>query len=547
MISKEQAEAIVAKLAQRNQSTGNFDSHEFIDLFRAMYEHEYISMLVENDTPTSNNTAFQSTNSQIAKFLSENSAKLKIKKTNTSSSMNDHGNITSNAKWTFLSKTMSVILLFIFGLSTVFSQDFKSKDQFDVPLSKSLFFTMYIPDTAYIKKDMLLLQDFINEGYSRKNPLYKHLENLYKDYSRELYGFKINMVSKTDIHRAADLCISAMHEIINKTKGGLEFTSDEVKENMNLGYRYNYNSKYFFNRDSLVMPFYTMRITNSDYISYKFPLIDFIRKEPLSWNIYSKETVEIYEMDKENMVKGFEWIKLGEGDRYIKNECNCNFVKKTYPVETSYYVCAQHPEYAINRSKINNGYVWSLYNLQGELMRIHTFYDDMKDEIKQAQNISYWEDYKNNRYNIASEPLLTKQYVEMILSGKMDSVEAEYIGTMLGMALVGAVATELSSYNPGEATKIRNKASEGALKTSNDLIKNIDKEKMKRARKYVEQLEADHRTDFYKGRCIRIDDTSFYYSLVNEQGKASCIFKVKYIQDGPFKVKKNISLIEKRM
>lgn len=106
---------------------------------------------------------------------------------------------------------------------------------------------------------------------------------------------------------------------------------------------------------------------------------------------------------------------------------------------------------------------------------------------------------------------------------------------------------ELSSYNPGEATKIRNKASEGALKTSNDLIKNIDKEKMKRARKYVEQLEADHRTDFYKGRCIRIDDTSFYYSLVNEQGKASCIFKVKYIQDGPFRVKKNISLIEKRM
>lgn len=47
------------------------------------------------------------------------------------------------------------------------------------------------------------------------------------------------------------------------------------------------------------------------------------------------------------------------------------------------------------------------------------------------------------------------------------------------------------------------------------------------------------------GRCVRIDNKSFYFSLVNKDGKATCIFKIDYIQDGPFAVKKNITLIGK--
>lgn len=63
--------------------------------------------------------------------------------------------------------------------------------------------------------------------------------------------------------------------------------------------------------------------------------------------------------------------------------------------------------------------------------------------------------------------------------------------------------------------------------------------------KYIQQLETDHETDFYMGRCVRIDNKSFYFSLVNKDGKATCIFKIDYIQDGPFAVKKNITLIGK--
>lgn len=49
MITKNQAKKIIDILAQRNQSTGYFDSHDFIDLYRANFEHEYIQMLNDND------------------------------------------------------------------------------------------------------------------------------------------------------------------------------------------------------------------------------------------------------------------------------------------------------------------------------------------------------------------------------------------------------------------------------------------------------------------------------------------------------------------
>lgn len=35
---------------------------------------------------------------------------------------------------------------------------------------------MYIPDTAYIRKDVVLLQNFVNQGYGKKNPLYNHIK-----------------------------------------------------------------------------------------------------------------------------------------------------------------------------------------------------------------------------------------------------------------------------------------------------------------------------------------------------------------------------------
>ena len=84
MINKKQAEAIIELLAQRKKTTDTFDSHDFIDLYRAHFEHEYISMLSENDSNT--NKAFQLTNSKISKFLNHHSSDLNIKKISTTNS-----------------------------------------------------------------------------------------------------------------------------------------------------------------------------------------------------------------------------------------------------------------------------------------------------------------------------------------------------------------------------------------------------------------------------------------------------------------------------
>lgn len=82
-------------------------------------------------------------------------------------------------------------------------------------------------------------------------------------------------------------------------------------------------------------------------------------------------------------------------------------------------------------------------------------------------------------------------------------------------------------------------------KNSKKIYKSHRQRKTAQSKKYIQQLETDHETDFYMGRCVRIDNKSFYFSLVNKDGKATCIFKIDYIQDGPFAVKKNITLIGK--
>lgn len=544
MINKSQAEEVIARLAQRNQSTSVFDSHEFIDLYRANYEHDYISMLLENDSNL-NNTAFQSANSQIAKYLSVNSSELNIEKIDTSDSMNDHGNKTSNAKWRLLSNTIkSLIVFFICGLSSLFSYDCYANEELDMPSFKSM--TMYTVDTTYIRKDIVLLKDFLNKGCSKKNPLYNKLRDLYGYSSYKGYGISVHPVKKSDVKSSAELWVNEMQEIINKTKDGVEVSPNEFETNKRQ------ECQDYYNSDNLIDPFLCIRIRYRGeygyrFIGYKFPLINFIKKQPISWNELSdKEKKEIYEKDKMNLIKGYEWITTESG-KYINDEAKK--IKKSYPVETTYYVFDHHPEFAIKLYIGNEynfdtyNYVWSIYNLKGELVRIHGFEDNMEDEIKIAENLACWNDYKTNKYNITSEDSLTKQYVEMILSGEMEKLQNEYLGKMLGMAFAGAVATELSS-SYSEQRDIRNKVLKESIKTSNDVIQSIDKDNMQKARGYVNQLKSDHYGEFNRGRCIRIDDKSFYLSLVDKTGKANRIFKIVYIQNGPFESKKNVSIVE---
>ena len=321
-------------------------------------------------------------------------------------------------------------------------------------------------------------------------------------------------ITKEDIRRYANSFINKLNEIIYSTENNTKtFSIEDIKD-------YENKFNHYFNRDSVAYPFCSISLSGSDMylqssnIGHKYPMAEIIVKEPVTW-------YEIYEMDIKNLTKGYEWIN--------NDEENSKWIEKTYPIETSYKVFDNYPEYAIQHYdfKFGNtkGPITIIYNLQGDLVRIHMFDDIMNEEIKLAKDSAYWEDYKSNKYNVDSENSLTKRYIEMILSGEMEKMEAKYVGKIFGQAFIGA-----------------QKESE---KTAREFIKAIDREKLQRAKKYIQQLDIDHETDFYRGRCVRIDDKSFYFSLVNKEGKATRIFKIDYIQNGPFAVKKNITFIEK--
>ncbi len=552
MINQNQAEKIITLLAQRNQAIGSFDSHEFIDLYRKNFEHDYISMLVENDND-SNNTAFQRTNSQIARFLSANSRDLNIEESGTTDSVNDHGNKTPNAKWNFLSTVIPVIVLFICGLFPAFSQDSETQTEFDMPSFKHI--TMYKVDTAYIRKDILSLQDFVNQGCDKENPLYTHL----KDLLRKQSYFRIK---KRYIREASNALIEKMQKIIQQPKEDLVYNFEEIPhynedENILTG-----EKSLCFNKDSLQPPF-LRRTLDFDFdvsvfagliylipyfsnkhayysIDYKIPLLEFTKKEPFN----QKEWDYIYVKDRKKLVKGFEWVSDGSNSKINY----ARYVQKSYPLNISYYVFDSHPEYAFIRKDFpvphtsDYDWIWGMYNLQGDLIRIQCLEYDMKEEIELAENLTCWNDYKNNAYNIASEDSLTKQCVEMILNGKTKELKSELLTTQLTLALAGDIASTFSS-SYSEEMDIRNRVQkEGAMATLN-YANVINSNEMKKAEKYVEQLIRDQYAK-YRGRCIRIDDKSFYFSLVTSRGKAICILKVEYVNNGPFDFKKIITPVK---
>lgn len=535
MITKEQVNAIIQKLSERNVSTGIFDSHEFIDLYRAEFEHDYISMLVEHDK-NEHNTAFQSTNSQIARFLSNNSKELNIEKIDSIDSTNDHGNKSSNAKWRILR-----LVIVMIGVFFSFDNICYAQDQFDMPTFRKK--EIYIADTIYIKNDILLLQDFKNKGYSTKDSLYNQLKRLF--YCRHRYSdYTPSSIKKDHIIKSAETWLELFQGVITHTRDSLEFTLDEITNNN----RYLESVGYYSN-NNLTEPFYNFTVKYPQgKIAYKCPLIKVAKKEPIAWNkLTNTEKRVFFDEDKINLTKDYEWVIKNNKPNTWPEEYSTRTTVH-YPVEVTYFKYDDYPEYAVicSSSKYDNEWIlneWILYDTQGNLKRIHYIDDRMEDEIRITENLAYLNDYKANKYNVSSEDSLTKKYIEMILSGEMDKLKNEYLGEMLGMAFAGAVASQMTS-NYQEKGEIRDKVLKESMKTSNVLLKSIDEAKMKKARAFVNQLKSDHYEEFNRGRCIRIDDKSFYFSLVDVNGKATRVFRIEYTQEKPFEYKKNINLVK---
>lgn len=78
--------AVIGDLCKTNEK---FSSHDIIEKFTKLHEYEYIGWL--DSYKKQNKKAFQSVHSQIARFVSEHSSQLGIKKTPRNPSENVFG------------------------------------------------------------------------------------------------------------------------------------------------------------------------------------------------------------------------------------------------------------------------------------------------------------------------------------------------------------------------------------------------------------------------------------------------------------------------
>ena len=92
----EKNQTSVKEIIASFENLKEFSSHDFIEKFSEKFEPEYIDMLSKYKT---SGQAFQTVNSQIAKYLSENMSMLELEKTSRKQSENVHGNIDRVQWW----------------------------------------------------------------------------------------------------------------------------------------------------------------------------------------------------------------------------------------------------------------------------------------------------------------------------------------------------------------------------------------------------------------------------------------------------------------
>ena len=160
----------------RNKGNLSFDSHDFIECYRAEYERDYITMLVKNEHSGS---AFQKANAEIARNLERNADYLGIEKLEKVRNENDHGNRTFNQLW----RILPVLMFFIcFSSLSLYAQS-----EFDVPDSIAVEKYTHV-DTAYVNAKIRIYDEIVKaEGrkpkYQPSLETYNTLCNKFSNYS----------------------------------------------------------------------------------------------------------------------------------------------------------------------------------------------------------------------------------------------------------------------------------------------------------------------------------------------------------------------------
>lgn len=113
-----------------------------------------------------------------------------------------------------------------------------------------------------------------------------------------------------------------------------------------------------------------------------------------------------------------------------------------YPVEAVYYVHPEHPNCAVMgfdttgiNDYINNVYLF--FDLNGNLTAVAKDDDDLATGKDKLLRLICMQDFKANKYNVRFEDELTRQYIELVISGEWERLRQEAGGTLMAKQFWG--------------------------------------------------------------------------------------------------------------
>lgn len=382
IIRKQDVETTIRELS-KNGTVEIFDSHEFIDSYRANFEHDYITMLVGNMTPDQPNRAFQQTNSEIGRYLSDYSEELRIVKEENVPSRNDHGKMTCNQKWRILS------LFFIVFLSSVFSFSLLAQSKFDMPEYVETKETVSLPDSAYLQNKIRLLTN-IRERLDTKKKItneeeFALYEPIFQKYLKSLS--KGNIYEKMAAKGWAKSFAREEIETILRKYLSIEAQAIELQK-----YK-------LIKKENTFIPLESAYFTDSipaDVVTVAVPVGQHILDEIITEDRRDYSRSMIYENDNRIFIKGFEWITNTKyGQEYISEQ----FKQIKYP--EVYNVHPDYPDYAVKSYRVRgtdeHTYDFLVYDLNGNLVRLAVVNDALWGENQSCQGFHIYERFQGKQ------------------------------------------------------------------------------------------------------------------------------------------------------
>lgn len=501
-----------------------FSSHQFIEKYLQVFEADYISLL------NPENGSIRRLHSEIGRFLVNNSNKLNIEKNGNSMDKNIKGYDSPNALWrkngnkqqnNIIAVTSLILLYVIIIPYNLYS---KSQHQGYEPNEKNIIVSETVIDTIEAnrifkeKYEPILLTNY-QKGVEKKDKiksLYLNrptkvktqeeillLEQAYMAYSKTHPAYE----KKTTIHPVSALAIFipavGIREREKKfTQDGIELTDRNVKKGKIKAEVIEYLSYYnTFLEDSLLDELTLIKSgwcewLKQDEIPHKE--IQVLRLNPNYRGLHydNIKNLDILDYNEQNV--GWEFLDISNG----------TYHEDSYPQKVKYYAFDEIPNYKVIEGDNKIKYV---YDDNGNLKYVQkltrlTNYKEFED-IK--RNV-YWEDYKNNKYNIKSQSEHTLQYLNKFLGTpngldkKKDLESSIFTMSAIESGIVHNFFRSLTNYripfdNEHEKRKQAGKEYQ-KLKKESDINGN----------KYIEQLTQDHKNEFgYIYMIDRLSDTSF--------------------------------------